>query len=186
MHLIVGLGNPGTQYTRTRHNLGFIVVDTLAAHSGARFSSKKKFQASTAETNLGEVSVLLTKPQTFMNDSGAAVRALAHFYKIPAHNIWIVSDDIELPFGTVRVRHQGSAGGHNGLQSIIDQLGTDAFHRLRIGVGSNRPHQLPAEEYVLQPFSTSEQQALPDIIDQALTTLNDELQKNTHIATDEG
>lgn len=186
MKLIVGLGNPGTNYARTRHNFGFIVVDSLAGINGARFATKKKFTSTIAETDIGTTPVLLVKPQTFMNNSGEAVRALTQFYKIAPSDIWIVSDDIDLPFGTLRVRHQGSSGGHNGLQSIIDQLGTDAFHRLRIGIGSNRPLRVPAEDYVLQPFSTAEQQSLPEIVESAIKSLSDEIQKNAHTATDEG
>lgn len=186
MHLVVGLGNPGTTYARTRHNLGFIVVDTLASLNGARFGNKKKFSSAIAEINISTDTVLLAKPQTFMNNSGDAVRAVAQFYKITAADIWVISDDVDLPFGEIRIRHQGSSGGHNGLQSIIDQLGTDAFHRVRIGIGSNRPLRVPAEDYVLQPFSTAEQQELPAIVESAIKQLSDDIQKNAHTATDEG
>lgn len=186
MYLIVGLGNPGSTYARTRHNLGWILVDTLAHLSGARFSTHKKSTSKIAEISLGETNALLAKPQTFMNNSGEAVQSLANFYKLKPAAIWIVSDDVDLPFGTIRVRHEGSAGGHQGLQSIIDRLGTDAFHRLRIGIGSNRPLRIPSEEYVLQSFTVAEQQQLLEILEQAIATLSEEIQKNARTATGEG
>ncbi|MFC1662634.1 aminoacyl-tRNA hydrolase [Patescibacteria group bacterium] len=173
--LVVGLGNPGRKYITTRHNIGFLVVTELANLSGEKFKKAKEQQAEIAVVNQGQQKIMLAKPQTFMNLSGQTVRKLRDYYKIAAADIWIVSDDVDLPFGKIRIRHSGSAGGHNGLQSIIDQLQTDAFHRLRIGLGSNRDLKIPAEDYVLQPFSLNEKQSLPAIIEQALTTLTSEI-----------
>ncbi|MFH0952469.1 MAG: aminoacyl-tRNA hydrolase [Patescibacteria group bacterium] len=173
--LIVGLGNPSKAYRATRHNLGFLAVDKLADQAGEKFSLAKKHNAQLANIQQNNQQWLLAKPQTFMNNSGSAVRSLVQYYKIDLNNLWIISDDVDLSFGKIRVRQQGSAGGHQGLQSIINELGTNEFNRLRIGLGSNRPLKIPAEDYVLQKFTLTEQQQLPEIIDQALTTLADNI-----------
>lgn len=186
--LIVGLGNPGQAYQRTRHTIGFLVVDALAEQAGARFHKDTKRQALLADLPQAEgMRWLLAKPQTFMNESGRAVAGLARLHHLKPENIWTISDDVDLPFGRLRLRHDGSSGGHQGLQSVIDHLPSDAFHRLRIGIGSNREKNLPAEDYVLQPFTLSERQRLPEIVDQALTVLAGAIAqtKNVERATDE-
>ena len=132
--LVVGLGNPGARYESTRHNMGFLALDRLAEREKLRFN-KLRFKAWTAEWKLGEDKVLVMKPQTYMNLSGESVGAAARFYKIPADHILVVSDDISLPVGKLRLRSAGSAGGHNGLKNIIQHLGTDAFPRIKVGVG---------------------------------------------------
>ena len=136
--LIVCLGNPGEKYEGTRHNAGFMVCDVLAKRCGVKVNRLKN-RALTARCTFGGEEVLLVKPQTYMNLSGEAVRPLADFYKIPAERILVVSDEIALVPGRIRLRASGSAGGHNGLRSIIAQLGTDKFPRLRLGVGAP-PH----------------------------------------------
>ncbi len=137
-YLIVGLGNPGKEYETTRHNAGFMCLDVLSELH--KFSVKNaKFQALTTEANIASHRCLVMKPQTFMNHSGEAVKAAADFYKIPLEKIVVIYDDISLDIGKIRIRRSGSAGGHNGMKSIIKYLGSDKFPRLRIGVGQ-KPH----------------------------------------------
>ena len=138
-YLVVGLGNPGKEYAETRHNVGFRFVDALAAHEGVKIE-RAKFHAIVADTALSGKRVLFVKPQTFMNSSGIAVREAADFYKIPPERILVIFDDISLDPGRVRVRKKGSDGGHNGIKSIIEHLGSDAFPRVKIGVGA-KPHK---------------------------------------------
>lgn len=135
--LIVFLGNPGPRYEMTRHNAGFMAADAMAKEMNLSIN-KSRFKALTASCQIGEESVLLMKPQTFMNLSGDAVSQAAKFYKIPPERVIVVSDEISLPIGKLRIRTKGSAGGHNGLKDIIAKLGTDAFPRIRIGVGAPR------------------------------------------------
>lgn len=152
MYIVVGLGNPGLKYKGTRHNAGFLAVDFLAKELGAEFRSGN-FSALTAEGFADGVKCLLMKPQTFMNNSGSAVAAAAHFYKLPPQNILVISDDISLPPGSLRIRKQGSAGGHNGLKSIISCLGSEAFPRIRIGIGDRSEKDFALADYVLGRFS---------------------------------
>ena len=132
--LLVGLGNPGSKYESTRHNMGFLAVDGLARRKGFRFN-KLRFRAWTAEWMVNGEKVLVMKPQTYMNLSGESVGEAARFYKIPADHVVVISDDISLPVGKLRIRTGGSAGGHNGLKNIIAHLGTDQFPRIKVGVG---------------------------------------------------
>lgn len=135
LYLIVGLGNPGAQYARTRHNVGFLVLEKLAERWRAGWSLEKKFNASVARTDQDGRRVLLCQPQTFMNSSGEAVRGLAAFYDVAPANILVVVDDADLPLGQLRLRPGGSSGGHHGLESIEAQLGTREYPRLRVGIG---------------------------------------------------
>lgn len=132
--LLVGLGNPGSKYESTRHNMGFLAVDGLARRKGFRFN-KLRFRAWTAEWMVNGEKVLVMKPQTYMNLSGESVGEAARFYKVPADHVLVISDDVSLPVGKLRIRKSGSAGGHNGLKNIIQHLGTDAFPRIKVGVG---------------------------------------------------
>lgn len=168
VRLVVGLGNPGPRYELTRHNAGFLALEDLARRHGVFWENSRKWKSRLAR--LGEVLLLL--PQTFMNLSGEAVRAVAHFYRIPASAILVVLDDFALPFGTLRWRAQGSAGGHNGLLSILQSLGTSEVPRLRLGIGPRREDGraalVPAEgwaDYVLNPFSSEELAALPEFLE---------------------
>ena len=138
MYLIVGLGNPGEKYTFTRHNAGFMFLDHVASKCGANIN-RMKFKSLCADTVIGEKRVLLMKPQTLMNASGEAVIEAANFYKIPPEKVIVISDDTTLEVARLRVRRKGSHGGHNGLKNIILHLGTDAFPRIKIGVGI-KPH----------------------------------------------
>ena len=149
-YLVVGLGNPGRQYERTRHNVGWHVIDELARRAGSpRFSSERR--ALTADVRLAGRRVTLAMPQTYMNLSGESVRALADFYKLPMEHIIIVHDDLDTPLGTIRLRKTGGHGGQNGIRNIIQHLGTKEFARLRFGIG-RPPGRMSAKDYVLQGF----------------------------------
>ncbi len=153
--LLVGLGNPGAKYNLTRHNVGFMVIDGLADLPS---------------------SVKLLKPDTFMNLSGQAVLKMSQYYQIEPNNIWVVHDDMDIEFGDLRVRFGGSSGGHNGIKSIIQELKTPDFWRLRVGVG--RPTEnIPSEDYVLAQFTQSEASILPRLIDQIDQIVLDSLSK---------
>jgi PTH1 family peptidyl-tRNA hydrolase len=152
-YLVVGLGNPGTQYQFTLHNIGFCALDVLAARWNVTFN--KDFQAHVTKHAFGSKSVVLAKPQTYMNLSGNSVRQILSFYKIdPKTELLVVSDDLDLPPGQLRLRLSGSAGGHNGLKSIIEQIGTSEFARLRVGIG----REGDAAGHVLKPLNTSQRQ----------------------------
>jgi peptidyl-tRNA hydrolase, PTH1 family len=159
--LIVGLGNPGRDYADTRHNVGFMVLDRLAASAKASFRLEKKWQAEVAA--LGDV--WLCKPQTYMNLSGESTGALSHFYKIEPARVLVVLDDMALPLGRLRLRESGSAGGHNGLASIIEHLGTPAIPRLRVGIGAAQPGS--ATGHVLGRFASAERAALDESLARA-------------------
>lgn len=158
-HLIVGLGNPGDKYYNTRHNAGFLMMDYLSQRVGVKVD-RVKFKALIAEATLAGKRVLLLKPQTFMNASGLAVREAAAFYKIAPANILVFSDDISLDVGRVRMRMKGSDGGQRGLRSIIKELGTDEFPRIRFGVGAKPHPDYDLATWVLSEFSKEDQKLL--------------------------
>jgi peptidyl-tRNA hydrolase, PTH1 family len=165
MKLVVGLGNPGPKYDGTRHNIGYAVVDYLAAAPGVgRWRSK--FESQVTETVEGTEQVLLMKPETFMNLSGRAVRAAADFYKLDVKDVLVVCDDIALPVGKLRARARGSDGGQKGLRSVQEALGTSEYSRLRIGVGSPGEHW-DAADYVLSRFKPAERTVVADAIAQS-------------------
>ena len=164
LYLIVGLGNPGAQYARTRHNVGFLVVEQLAEHWRISWSLEKKFNAGIARTEQSGRRVLLCKPQTFMNSSGEAVRAVAGFYDVTPERVLVVVDDADLALGQLRLRPSGSSGGHHGLESIEAQLGTRAYPRLRVGIG-RRDRAREITGHVLGRFDSTE----ADLIDKVLT-----------------
>lgn len=151
-HIVVGLGNPGDKYLRTRHNAGFIAIDYICEKLNAR-CDRLKFKALTGEITVGGKRMLIMKPQTFMNLSGEAVSAAADFYKIAPENIIVIVDDIALAPGGMRIRNKGSAGGHNGLKSIIEHLSSDNFPRIRLGVGEKPDPQYDLADWVLGTFS---------------------------------
>lgn len=153
--LVVFLGNPGPRYAGTRHNVGFMTADHTAKAAGVRID-RLRFKAYTAQCTLGGEKVLLLKPQTYMNLSGEAVRPAADFYKIPPERVLVVSDDVSLPLGKLRIRQKGSAGGHNGLKDIIAKLGTDAFPRIKIGVGSPDHPEHDMADWVLGSFKNQD------------------------------
>jgi PTH1 family peptidyl-tRNA hydrolase len=164
MKIVVGLGNPGSRYSGTRHNVGFEVIDTLARHPQAN-SFREKFESLIAEVRWGDDTLLLVKPQTYMNLSGRAVRALLDFYKLSPQHLLVVCDDIHLPLGKLRLRPRGSHGGHNGLRDIQLHLGTEEYPRLRIGVGEPEPGE--AVDHVLGRFRASEQPIIAEAIARA-------------------
>jgi PTH1 family peptidyl-tRNA hydrolase len=168
--LIVGLGNPGKEYRNTRHNLGFMVVEQLATQLGEPFKRMESHALVTKVTlsrgTPQEQRLVLVKPQTYMNLSGQAVGALARFYKVPIPNLMVVFDDVDLPFGTLRIRPGGGSSGQKGMKSIIERLGSEAFPRLRVGIG-RPPGNMDAADYVLKGFSRGEANELPHILEQA-------------------
>lgn len=168
MKLIVGLGNPGGQYAETRHNVGFLLLDTWNEELKLEFRSK--FQGLMAETQLGGEKVFLLKPLTFMNLSGRSIREFVQFYKIASKDVLIVHDDMDLPLGRIRLRKSGSAGGHNGIKSTIAEIGTEEFWRLKIGIGRPPAGWDPAR-YVLGSFGKEEIAPLEDVLDRSQEVL---------------
>lgn len=163
MWLIVGLGNPGLKYELTRHNCGFMVIDELARRDG-RIVRTPECQALTANVSIGGQQAVIAKPQTFMNLSGASVAALKQKYEVAdVSKILLISDDLALPFGRLRIRPKGSAGGQNGLKSVIAKLGTQDFPRLRLGIAPDHP-VADAAEFVLSDFPKKDRQALTDMV----------------------
>ncbi len=164
--LIVGLGNPGKQYDRTRHNAGFRAIDLLAAKLGCKID-KGKFQGLYGQTNWNGKKLYLLKPQTFMNLSGRSILQLSAYYSIPPQRIIVLFDDVSLEPGRLRVRADGSAGGHNGIKSIISELGSQEFPRVKIGVGIKPHPEQDLADWVLSNFSASEEKALGEALPQA-------------------
>ena len=153
--IVVFLGNPGPKYAGTRHNAGFMTADASERDTGEKIL-RARFKALTAQVKLGEESLLLMKPQTFMNLSGDAVIEAVNFYKVPPDHVLVVSDDVSLPLGKLRIRRGGSAGGHNGLKSIIARLGTEAFPRVKIGVGAPPHPDYDMADWVLGSFKNQD------------------------------
>ena len=164
--LLVCLGNPGKEYANTRHNIGFLAADALEKRTGVKFN-KLKYRALTGEVTLGGQRVLVVKPQTYMNLSGEAVKLAGGFYKIPPERILVLYDDVSLPLGKLRIRASGSAGGHNGIKNIIAHLGTDAFPRIKVGVGAPQRED-GLVDWVIGSFTASERKVVDAAIDKAL------------------
>jgi len=175
MKLIVGLGNPGPQYARTRHNVGFMVADQLAATLNASWKPETKLKSEVATTELAGEKVLLAKPQTFMNLSGEAVQRIMQSYKIAPQDVWALFDDVDVPFSRLRIRLGGSSSGHQGIKSIIQHIGPD-FVRARIGISLNDRTKEPSEEYVLKPFNLEEREQLPQVISSSANIIERQLQ----------
>jgi PTH1 family peptidyl-tRNA hydrolase len=164
-YLIIGLGNPGREYSKTRHNIGFMLVDRLTVRLNAR-GMKVQSKAIVITAQYEGQKLIFAKPQTFMNLSGKSVQGLVHFYKIPLDHVLIAHDDLDLPFCTIRMRPGGGAGGQKGIRSTIDQLGTPEFARLRLGI-DRPPGRMDPSDYVLQEFSQKELQAVSETLDRA-------------------
>lgn len=164
--LIVGLGNPGPQYEKTRHNVGFMVADALAGRIGGAFSSHKKSNSDVVQARLGSRSVIIAKPRTFMNLSGQPVAALARFFSIEPANIVVVHDELDIDFGALRLKLGGGEGGHNGLRSISQHLSTKDYLRVRVGVG-RPPGRMDPASFVLKPFSAAERKDLGVVVEEA-------------------
>ena len=174
--LVVGLGNPGPKYDWTRHNMGFLVIDELAEREKIPVQ-KLKFKALTNTVVIGDQSVLLMKPTTYMNLSGGAVGEAARFYKIPPERILVISDDVALPQGKLRIRRSGSAGGHNGLKDIIAHLGGDGFPRIKVGVGGKPHPDSDMADWVLGKFTGQDKKTMEEAIHRAADAV-EELLKN--------
>ncbi len=184
MKLIVGLGNLGEKYQNTRHNLGFMVLDSLLEklepHDKTFWEEKKDLKAQIKKINSNDHSILLVKPTTFMNDSGIAVSKVLNYYKIDPAELMVIHDDLDLPFGKIRVRFGGSGGGHHGVESIIEQLKTDKFLRIRLGIGQSRKNgderrtmnHEHIERYVLGNISSSERGKARTMIKEAVRTID--------------
>jgi peptidyl-tRNA hydrolase, PTH1 family len=166
MHLIVGLGNPGAEYAQTRHNAGFLLVEKLAAQWKADWTNERKFKARMAKSDRQGKRVLLCEPQTFMNWSGETVGEVAGFYQLPLPQLIVAVDDADLPFGEIRLRPGGSSGGHHGLESIEQHLGSREFARLRIGIG-RKDGARQITNYVLGKFEPAKQELLEKILERA-------------------
>jgi PTH1 family peptidyl-tRNA hydrolase len=167
LYLIVGLGNPGREYARTRHNAGFMVLDRLAEQWKAGWRSEKKFHARLARAERDGKRILLCQPETFMNASGEAVSAVMGFQKIPADRLLVAVDDADLPFGDIRLRPGGSSGGHHGLESVEQHLATREYARQRIGIGRDDPAARRISGYVLAPFRAAERELLEKVLQKA-------------------
>ncbi|OQY90681.1 MAG: aminoacyl-tRNA hydrolase [Anaerolineae bacterium UTCFX1] len=163
--LLIGLGNPGREYANTRHNFGFMAIDRLAVRLNAQ-GMKVQSKAIVTSAIYQDHKLILAKPQTFMNLSGQSVQGLAHFYKIPNENLMILSDDLDLPFGTIRIRASGGPGGQRGLSSILEKLGTKDVPRMRLGIG-RPPGRMDPADYVLQNFSRDDLKSLSELLDRA-------------------
>ena len=162
-HIVVGLGNPGSKYANTRHNAGFIATDYLAGKLSTKID-RAKFQSLVSEVTIADKRVLLMQPQTFMNNSGYAVCEAANFYKIPPENVIVISDDVNLDVGRLRVRESGSAGGQKGLNDIIVQMGTDKIPRIRVGVGKKPHPDYDMVNWVLGVFPEDDKKAIEELM----------------------
>lgn len=167
LYLIVGLGNPGQEYARTRHNIGFLAVERFGERQRAVWNVEKRFESRLAKVELGDKRVMLCQPQTYMNVSGRAVGALVDFYRLPANRLLVVVDDADLPFGELRMRGSGSSGGHHGLESIEERLGTRDYARLRMGIGRQRTDVREIAGHVLGKFGAAEAETLELMLDRA-------------------
>jgi PTH1 family peptidyl-tRNA hydrolase len=179
--LVVGLGNPGAKYERTRHNVGFMVTEALVRRYEGSFKGSK-LRADIARIKIDGVPVLVAQPITYMNDSGHAVRRLVDYYHVPVSRLLVVCDDIDLPFATLRLRPSGSSGGHGGLKSIVRELGTEDFARLRVGVGRPARSAVP---HVLGDFGPEEMKKLPALIDKAADAVTVALREGVERAMNE-
>lgn len=175
--ILVCLGNYGQKYENTRHNIGFMAADRLVEKRDLK-CNRLRFRALTEVIDFGGARVLLMKPQTYMNLSGEAVGEAARFYKIPADHVVVISDDISLPLGKIRVRASGSAGGHNGLKNIIAHLGTDAFPRVKVGVGAPENPEHDVVDWVIGSFSAPEKKIIDEALDRALAAAECIIEKN--------
>ena len=169
MKLIIGLGNPGEEYKKTRHNVGFLTVDKIAnSIQYSVFSIQQKFNAEISNGIIDNEKIILAKPQTFMNNSGQAVKAIVDYYKIDPENIIVIHDDLDIPLGKYKFSKNKNSGGHKGVQSIIDHLGTKDFSRIRIGIGTGvqvSTCKIPTEKFVLERFNEKEMEIAEGVID---------------------
>ncbi|KWX05164.1 aminoacyl-tRNA hydrolase [Carbonactinospora thermoautotrophica] len=163
--LVVGLGNPGPEYARNRHNAGYMVVELLAERMGGRFKAHRA-RAEVVEGRLAGQRVVLAKPRSYMNESGGPVKGLSDFFKVPVERIIVVHDELDIPFGALRLKQGGGDNGHNGLKSVTRSLGSREYHRVRFGIG-RPPGRMDAATYVLRDFSPAERKELPLLVERA-------------------
>lgn len=168
MYLIVGLGNPGLKYKKTKHNVGFMFIDMLADDLNVKVN-KLKFDALVGQANINGEKCLLMKPQTYMNNSGVAIRKAADFYKVEPENVIVVFDDISLDPGLMRIRRKGSAGGHNGIKSIIEWLDSQNFMRIKVGIGAKPTPDYELADYVLSKITSKEQKEIDKALESAVS-----------------
>lgn len=185
IRVIAGLGNPGKKYALTRHNLGFMVVEELAKKHGMSFKEEKEFSAKVAKGILGDQQIHLLMPTTYMNESGRAIRRCLDFYKATPEELVVVADDVSIPYGEIRLRHMGSAGGHNGLKNTELHLGTQHYPRLRMGIGRPSIEGQPLADYVLGNFTPEELDSLTDFVQRGVNILERLTRENiTHVMGD--
>lgn len=183
MKLIFAQGNPGNEYDKTRHNVGFCIMDAYAQDNSATFQTKDKSKALVAELQLHGEKVLLVKPQTFYNETGQSARAIIDFYKLdPSTDVLVIHDELALPFGTIRIRGQGSDAGNNGIKSLNAHIG-EHYHRLRVGIINPELAQIEATDFVLGRFTADEQAKLPEIITKASQAIDDFIADNLQHTT---
>lgn len=169
MWLLVGLGNPGKEYESTRHNAGWMALDFLAREIGTDWKKDKKFNAEIADGVFGDTKIMMVKPQSFMNLSGEVAQPIAAYYKIEPDHIIVIHDDMDFDLGDVRMQFDRTAAGHNGVQNLIDRLGTKAFHRIRIGIG---PKKIEARDFVLAKFSKDELKTMAESVSTVLDAID--------------
>lgn len=170
MILLIGLGNTGEKYEKTRHNFGFLAVDKLReCYGGTEWKYEKKFLGKVSVGRWKDEKVVFLKPDTYMNLSGRSVGALMRFYKIPVQNVAVFFDDLDLPFGAVRFRASGGSGGHNGIKSLFQGIGSQDFSRIKFGIANDQKSKMPVSAFVLQRFSTEEQKKIPGILEEGRT-----------------
>jgi PTH1 family peptidyl-tRNA hydrolase len=172
--LLVGLGNPGKEYEHTRHNVGFMCLDSFVAKSDEMedWMLKKDLKCLLSSGRIGDARVIAVKPTTYMNLSGEAVQAVVNFYKVPQAQILVIHDELDIDFGQIRLRVGGSAAGHNGIKSVSQHIGED-YGRVRIGIGPKKPERIKSEDFVLQKFNESEQSQLPNLTQEVNATLSE-------------
>lgn len=175
-YLVIGLGNPGEKYERTRHNIGFLVLDAW----NQNWKQKASLHGMYGEMRKSGNKLHLLKPNTFMNRSGLAAKAASQYFHIPTENIIVVHDDVDFPFGEIQYQFDRSSAGHNGIKSLIDELGTQGFHRIRIGIGTSPNPHVQTDEWVLGKWSKNEETALDDITSRAITGIENILSELNH------
>ena len=191
MKLIVGLGNPGKKYEKTRHNLGFMVADELIQNLNLKFRIETKFKAEVLEMEYGGEKIILAKPLTFMNNSGQAVSLISKYFNIQTSDIWVIHDDVDFPLGVIKIKFGGASAGHHGVESIIESIGTEEFWRFRMGIGrpekiSNFKFQISndknVEDYVLEEFRSEERELIQEVIKRGVEAIKTGLDEGMDVA----
>lgn len=183
MILIAGLGNPGKEYEKTRHNVGFMILDALANSFETEYQIKKNFNAELAKTEYNGFDILLVKPLTFMNNSGQAIKKIIDYYNIYETDVWVIHDDLDLEIGMMRVRKGGSSAGQKGIESVIKNFGTPEFIRFRVGIKPKEGQKIPAEDFVLKRFSKDEKEVIDEKIKQTVAIIRESLGKEIEETT---